>query len=86
MQTIMFFSGTVVGLFLGAILWEVLVAGPEYIRLTEREFRLNDRVRAWQRMYLYAVGSRVASSKALQDAIAGNTGHSVKVPDLKAVN
>jgi len=87
MQTVMFFSGTVVGLFLGAILWEVLVAGPQYLRSTEREWRLNSRVRAWQRMALveYAQASRVATSRAMYHALKDNDQHSVKVPDLSVV-
>jgi hypothetical protein len=86
MNTIMFLSGTVVGLFLGAILWEVLVAGPQYLRLTEREWRLNERLRAWQRMALveYAQTQRDATAKAM-DAIVDNDRHSVKVPDLSVV-
>ena len=87
MNAVLFFSGMVVGLFLGAILWEVLVAGPQYLRSTEREWRLNSRVRAWQRMALveYAQAQRVATSRAMYLALKDNDQHSVKVPDLKAV-
>ena len=87
MQTVMFFSGTVVGLFLGALLWEALVAGPAYYQAHEREWRLTERVRAWQRMALveYAQAQRVATSKAMFEALKDNDQHSVKVPDLKAV-
>ena len=87
MQTIMFLTGTVVGLFLGAILWEVLVAGPEHVKARQREYRLSDRVRAWQRMYLYAEGAKAATERAIYDAThAGEADtFSRKVTDLTVV-
>jgi hypothetical protein len=86
MTAIMFFSGMVVGVFLGAILWEVLVAAPAFFRAHEREWRMNERIRAWQRMAIieYASAQRAATSNAM-DALADNDQHSVKAPDLKAV-
>lgn len=87
MNAVMFLSGTVVGLFLGAILWEWLVAGPDFHRAHEREWRLNQRIRAWQRMALveYATAQREATSRAM-DELADNDQHSVKAaPDLSVV-
>lgn len=92
----LFVSGLVCGLFLGAILWETLVAGPAYYKAHERAWRLNERVRAWQRMYLYAEGARVATSRAIVEIHADTSAFdrslktaednwSRKVPDLKAV-
>lgn len=86
MQTAMFLSGAVVGLFLGALLWEYLVAGPDYLNARRREYRLNDRVRAWQRMYLYAEGSRVATSETLFEATHPEADtFSKKAPELRSV-
>jgi hypothetical protein len=85
MNAVMFSCGILVGLFFGAMVWEAFVAGPEYARARRREVSLSDRVQVWQRMYLYADGARVATSKAMFHALKDNDGHSVKVPDLKAV-
>lgn len=81
-----YLAGLMCGLFLGAMLWEVLYAGPLYRKTREREHRLDDRVRAWQRMYLHAEGARIATSKAIYTAThPDDDRYSKKVPDLKAV-
>ena len=86
MTTVMFFTGTVVGLFLGAILWEWLVTIPEARAATRREHRLNGRVQAWQRMYLYAEGARVATSRAMFRSTHPDADtFSRKVPDLTVI-
>lgn len=79
MHAIMFLSGLIAGLCFGAILWEVLYAGPAYRKAREHEWRLAESVKAWQRMYLYAEGSKAATSKAMDT-------FSKKVPDLKVVH
>ena len=86
MNAIMFSCGIVVGLFFGAMIWEAFVAGPAYYRAHERERRLSGRVQAWQRMYVYAEGARVATSRAMFRATNPEADtFSRKVPDLKAV-
>lgn len=83
----LFVSGIVIGACLGAILWEVLYAGPAYRKAREHEWRLAESVRVWQRMYLYAEVARVATSKAMFKATHPDEADtfSRKVPDLKAV-
>lgn len=71
----------VLGITIGAVAWELLVAEPFRRKVQIREYRLNDRVRAWQRMTLiaYAQQSRVDTSKALYEALKDNDKHSLKV-------
>jgi len=76
----MFFTGMIVGLLLGALVWEWRVALPAVDRAIDRERRLHERVQAWQRMYLFAVEQRVATSKAMYEALNDNDRHSVKAP------
>ncbi len=82
----LYITGLVCGLFIGGMLWEILYAAPHYRKLAEREHRLSGRVQAWQRMYLYAEGARVATSKAMFRSTHPEADtFSRKVPDIRVV-
>ena len=86
MQAAMGVALLFIGGFFGAVAWEFIYAGPQYRKAAEREHRLNGRVQAWQRMYLYAEGARVATSKAMFQATHDEADtFSRKVPDIRVV-
>ena len=81
-----FVAGAWCGALLGMWLWNDIVTRRVRDAYVEHQVRAANRVQAWQRMYLYAEGERVATSKAMHRAINPEPDtFSRKVPDLKAV-
>ena len=81
-----FIAGAWVGALVGMLIWNDVVTRRVRDAYRDHQVRSANRVQAWQRMYLYAEGERVATSKAMVRAINPEPDvFSRKVPDLKAV-
>lgn len=85
MHSLTFIGGIFVGAFLGALLWDLLVAGPSHRRLQKRQTRLYARLTTWQEMAIIAWNERDRTHHALDEIYGSNTGHSTKVTEIKAV-